>query len=263
MLQELAYAFCFLTLLPINPNSKYQEKTFSRSIKFFTLTGIVFGLINVFCLYLHHFHDSKLLTALLIVSLNLFFSGALHLEGLADCFDAIAASKKTREETLQVLTDSRVGAFGAIAVSLMIVSKIIIISEINFENDWIFYSLIFFIVPFLSRFMMVIVLLFQVDFKACQKDSKSLAVIKKYQKPTLDFFVNLFSLKIPALVFLICFPITFSKLIRIDYFVVPWMILAWFVYTWLKFKLKGHNGDSMGAGLEINEAILFLFFIFI
>jgi cobalamin synthase len=29
------------------------------------------------------------------------------------------------------------------------------------------------------------------------------------------------------------------------------------IYYWLRFKLQGHNGDSLGAGSEIGEALMF------
>ena len=139
MLEELRLALGFLTLLPISPSKLASEEKLARSLKFFTLTGLVFGLVNLFCLYLHQFHESKLLTALFIVLGNIFLSGGLHLDGLMDSFDGIAASKKTRAETLTVLKDSRVGAFGSMAGSILIISKIIFISQINFEADWIYY----------------------------------------------------------------------------------------------------------------------------
>lgn len=263
MLDQIRLAIGFLTLLPVTPDSKFEEKVFARSIKFFTLAGVIFGLINIFCLYLHQFHESKLLTALLIVLGNIFLSGGLHLDGLMDCFDGVAASKKTRKETLTVIKDSRVGAFGSMAGSLLIVSKLVFISQISFESDWIYYSLLFFIVPILSRFMMMVILLFQVSDKEVKAESSSLTIFKKYQKTWLDLISNLLGIKIPVAIYLILFPIPFMKLLEIDYYVIPWMLVAWIVYFWLKYKLKGHNGDSMGAGLELNEALLFLFFIFI
>jgi len=263
MFNEFRLAIGFLTLLPVTPTRKFKEEEFARCIKFFTLIGVIFGLLNVFCLYLHQFHESKLLTALFIVLGNIFLSGGLHLDGLMDSFDGIAASKKTRPETLKVLKDSRVGAFGSMAGSLLIISKIIFISQINFESDWIFYSLLFFIVPILSRFMMVLALLFQVSNEDVKTDASSLSIFKKHQKTWLDLIINLLGMKIPAAIYIVMFPIPFMSLIKVDYYIIPWMLLAWFVYAWLKFKLKGHNGDTMGAGLEINEVLLFFFFNFI
>lgn len=263
MLNELRLAIGFLTLLPVTPSSKFKEEKFARCIKFFTLIGIIFGLVNVFCLYLHQLHESKLLTALLIILGNTFLSGGLHLDGLMDSFDGVAASKKTRKETLTVMKDSRVGAFGSMAGSLLIVSKLVFISQINFESDWIYYSLLFFITPILSRFMMVLILLFQVNDEDVKTDASSLSIFKKHQRTWLDLISNLLGMKIPIGIYLLLFPIPFMRLIEIDYYVIPWMLSAWIVYYWLKHKLKGHNGDTMGAGIEINEALLFLFFIFI
>lgn len=44
-------------------------------------------------------------------------SGMLHLDGLADSFDALLGSK-TRDERLRIMRDSRIGSFGASGVAL-------------------------------------------------------------------------------------------------------------------------------------------------
>jgi adenosylcobinamide-GDP ribazoletransferase len=259
---EFRLALSFLTLLPVSPSKKVNEDRIGRTIKYFTLVGLVFGLVNLFCLYLHQFHESKLITALLICLSNIFMSGGLHLDGLMDSFDGIAASKKTREETLAVMKDSRVGAFGAMAGTIIIISKIILISEIQFEKDWIYYGFVFFLLPLVSRLVMVMVILFQVNLDELKKEKSSLLIFKKSQKTWTYFLANLLSLKISAWVFVLAFPIEWSKLIKLDLCLLPCMFLSWFVYLWLKFKLKGHNGDSMGAGLELTELLLFLFIFF-
>ncbi len=48
-------------------------------------------------------------------------SGALHLDGLADCFDAMSASASDR--AIEIARDSRIGAFGAAAVSIALLAK--------------------------------------------------------------------------------------------------------------------------------------------
>jgi adenosylcobinamide-GDP ribazoletransferase len=256
VLTELRLAISFLTLLPVSPNKKVDENQIGRIIKYFTLLGLIFGLANLFCLYLHQFHESKLITALLICLSNIFMSGGLHLDGLMDSFDGIAASKKTREETLIVMKDSRVGAFGAMAGALAIISTIILISEIHYDQDWIYYSFLFFLLPMISRFMMVTVILFQINLDELKKEQSSLMIFKRSQKTWTDFLYNLLSLKISAWIYVMAFPIALKRLIILDFFLIATMIFSWLIYLWLKFKLKGHNGDSMGAGLVLTEILL-------
>ncbi|MCX8999812.1 adenosylcobinamide-GDP ribazoletransferase [Rhizobiaceae bacterium BDR2-2] len=56
-----------------------------------------------------------LVAALLALSLQALVTGALHEDGLADCADGFGGGR-SREEVLDIMKDSRIGTFGAIAL---------------------------------------------------------------------------------------------------------------------------------------------------
>jgi len=60
--------------------------------------------------------------AVLIVLILTVLTGALHLDGLADTADALGAGRD-RTRVLEILRDSRIGSFGAIALVFVIVLK--------------------------------------------------------------------------------------------------------------------------------------------
>ena len=49
-------------------------------------------------------------------------TGAFHEDGLADCFDAFGGAY-TRDDVLRIMHDSRIGAFGAIALVVALALK--------------------------------------------------------------------------------------------------------------------------------------------
>jgi len=63
-----------------------------------------------------------LLAALLIIALGAWVTGGIHLDGLADMADGFGGGA-TRADVLRIMRDSRIGAFGTIALILVIAIK--------------------------------------------------------------------------------------------------------------------------------------------
>jgi adenosylcobinamide-GDP ribazoletransferase len=233
------------------------------SIKYFSLVGLIFGLFNLAYLYLiSYLNDQGLdlfsqpsLIALGLVLIRLFLSGGLHLDGLMDCFDGIACGKQTREEILTVMKDSRVGAFGSMAGTVALLVQFVALANIDYRENFQIVTFLLFVMPALSRLIMVLVIDFQVD---SFDDKSSLAMFKKQGNKWLNIILNIIWVKVAAWIFIILASLAWDKLIFCDLIIIPWIIISWITYAWLKSKLKGHNGDSMGAGLEISDCLLFV-----
>ena len=120
----------FFTRIPINKELDIKREDFSKGIIYFPLVGLLVGCVNG----LVYFMTSKVLggwiplIALLIS--NIFVTGALHLDGLADTCDGLFSARK-KEKMLEIMRDSRIGTNGAIAlfVSLLLKLSLIHISE--------------------------------------------------------------------------------------------------------------------------------------
>lgn len=259
-INSLRAAIAFLTLLPVCSKEKFSEQEFASSIQYFSFVGFIFGVLNLVLIsyFNNYFFNKPLLFALGFILLKVFLSGALHLDGLMDSFDGIAASKKTREETLTVMKDSRVGAFGAMAGALILLAQFTFLAELNYRNNILLIAFLLFLLPIMSRFMLVLIITFQVKQSDVINDNSSLAIFKNNPKTWMIVLLNLLTVKAFAWTFMLVFKIPIEQLIFCDFLIVPWMIITWFIYAWLKFKLKGHNGDSMGAGLELSEAVYLL-----
>jgi adenosylcobinamide-GDP ribazoletransferase len=124
--EELLVAFQFLTRLPI-AHIPYQPESLSRSAKFFPLVGLVVGLgASV----LQHFlvpHLNRALVALLILTFLVLITGGLHEDGLADTVDAFGGGWN-REQVLTILRDSRIGSFGALALVISMLARLLLLS---------------------------------------------------------------------------------------------------------------------------------------
>lgn len=107
-------AFQFLSRIPVPISITYNEAVFRRSVVFYPVVGGVIGLLLAGGGYVLGSIMPSLPAAALLTACYVFLSGGLHLDGLMDTADGIL-SHRPREQMLEIMKDSRVGAMGAIA----------------------------------------------------------------------------------------------------------------------------------------------------
>lgn len=122
MWQELALAFSFLTVLPM-PMVEYQAGLLGRAGRWFPVVGLVIGGLLTAAQWLLSQLFPPLLTAGLVIALWAALTGALHLDGLADCCDGLLAAT-SRERRLEIMRDPRTGAFAVVGLVLFLVVKV-------------------------------------------------------------------------------------------------------------------------------------------
>jgi adenosylcobinamide-GDP ribazoletransferase len=145
-------ALSFLTILPVGQIRLSEEKELARSMAFFPLVGLVIGLLLTTGYYLFSLFLPKSITLWLILGLLALLTRGLHLDGFADTLDGLA-SGGSKERILEVMRDSRIGAFGVISLILLIGGKYLALDQIS--NASVPYSLI--VMAVMGRQSMVLV----------------------------------------------------------------------------------------------------------
>ncbi len=115
-------AFQFLTIIPLPFTVRCEERDLGRSMSFFPTVGLTLGTLAIGLNYLLMPFLPRTVTDLLLLALLAGFTGALHLDGLADVFDGLAA-RGGRERFLEVMKDSRCGPVGAVALAFFLLLK--------------------------------------------------------------------------------------------------------------------------------------------
>ncbi|HEU0173893.1 MAG TPA: adenosylcobinamide-GDP ribazoletransferase [Blastocatellia bacterium] len=125
----------FLTRCPMPRNLEADEKELGRAAMFFPLVGALVGASGA----LLHASLLKLLPpstcALLALVYFSFITNAFHEDGLADAFDGFGGGW-TRERALEIMRDSRVGTFGALALVFLALAKYNFLSSLNPSVVW-------------------------------------------------------------------------------------------------------------------------------
>lgn len=126
-INELLLAFQFMTRIPIS-GLPHETHALARAAKFFPLVGLAIGLMAVAIQRaLAARLQPQVLTLVLVIYLVL-ITGALHEDGLADAADGFGGGW-TKEKILLIMRDSRIGSFGAVAITLSLLSRFILINS--------------------------------------------------------------------------------------------------------------------------------------
>ena len=98
-----------------------EKKYIHRSIQTFPLVGLLLGLIMGGVLYAlaEWTPFSVLATAFILWLLTILLTGGLHLDGWIDASDAFF-SYQDQARRLEIMKDSRTGAFGVISVIVLL-----------------------------------------------------------------------------------------------------------------------------------------------
>lgn len=136
LIADMIAAFRFLTRLPL-PSSAAGKTDLARAATFFPLAGLAVGAVAA---PLHGwlvFHLSRWVAALFTVLLLVLLTGGLHEDGLADVADAFGGASD-REQVLHILKDSRIGSFGALALSFSVLARIFLIASLPPQRTFAF-----------------------------------------------------------------------------------------------------------------------------
>jgi adenosylcobinamide-GDP ribazoletransferase len=151
-LEELRLALAFLTILPVGPRRAVARESVAESLAWFPLCGFMIGaLLAVADSSLGFISGWPLKSALTVVLLTL-LTGAVHLDGLADTADALGAGRD-RERALEIMRDSAIGSFGAIALFFVLALKTIALAGLVGRHR----SEALYLAPGLARWAMVAV----------------------------------------------------------------------------------------------------------
>ena len=129
-LQAFAVAVRFLTRLPAPARAEFSPERLAASVRYRPLVGT---LVGGFCAGVFWLADIALpgtVALLLALAGGLIITGSLHEDGLADTFDGIGtashggAAEAHRDRMLDVMRDSRLGTFGALALVVALGLKI-------------------------------------------------------------------------------------------------------------------------------------------
>lgn len=237
MIKGLILSLQFFTRIPININIDFNDKNIRWSIFYLPLIGSFIGGLGGIVYYLILPYNNLLGSFLALIT-TIILTGGLHLDGLSDTFDGFF-SNRDKEKTLEIMKDSRIGAFGVLSLILLILFKFILILSIERLP----------IALILSFANSRLVLSYIISYKKSARPD-GLGIMFHKSNPKILMILS----TIVYLVILTAFDIRY---------IIP-LIITFLVGEYISYisykKIDGLTGDVYGTIIEIGETISLLGF---
>ncbi len=124
----LRLALGFLTTVPVGVEAT-RPGDLGRAAGWFPVVGVLLGVVLSAAHWLLQRVFPPALAGGLVVALWAALTGGLHLDGLADCGDGLLAAA-TPERRLEIMRDSRMGAFGGLLLALFLILKVLAVGAL-------------------------------------------------------------------------------------------------------------------------------------
>lgn len=235
-MKRFMLALRFLTIFPFGKDHDVTDDDLAASSYYYPVVGAILGLILYWTWTFAKATWPVFLASALTVTLWAVLTAGLHLDGLMDTFDGLGV-RGDRERRLEVMRDSRVGAFGAQAAIFAIFLKIAAVSALGAKPAM---ATALILAPSVGRTAMVALM----GTGNYARSGAGLA--RSFVAGTGKSHVVLTLLLLLILGFAamgtILLPILLSQFL-------VFLILRWFFET----NFGGITGDLLGAACEIQE----------
>lgn len=233
-------ALQFLTVLPTPAlPSPVSARELGLSLLWYPVVGLLIGALLVISGSLLSLPVS--VQAVLVVLVWAVVTGALHLDGLADCADALLGGLGDRERTLSLLKDPLCGSMAVVALVLALLSKWLLV-EALLEVGHVHWLLI---VPALARFAL---LPFFATTPYVRSGGLGAALAAHYPRTAANRLVMAAGL----------FALLFAG-VWVTFVVSIGMAITFFAVRRLAMtRLGGFTGDVAGALVELMELAVML-----
>ena len=119
----LLAAVQYFTRLPVPGWVGHSQQQLDDAARYFPLVGTLVGALGAAVYLCASWFWPSTVAVLLSVAATAWITGAFHEDGLADSIDGLGGAF-TRERALEIMRDSRIGTFGALALILVIALKL-------------------------------------------------------------------------------------------------------------------------------------------
>ena len=238
------YALQLLTIITVKVKGNADDGKLGRSTAFFPLVGAVQGIILVGAnLLFLKFLPQDIASALILVVLIL-TNGGFHLDGFADTIDGLAGGN-TKEERLEIMKDSRIGAIGVVAIVLLLLLKFLAINNLNSPFSTLHSHYLLFLLPIMGRWSMV-PMAYWADYA---RPAGGLGKAFTEHTGLREFLVSTIFALSASVILLSWKGLVYAGII----FIAVYLLTVFF-----KRKLGGVTGDVFGFQSEISEVIFLL-----
>ncbi|CNG26756.1 adenosylcobinamide-GDP ribazoletransferase [Yersinia enterocolitica] len=234
----------FMTRIPV-PERWTQGlalDNYERGIIGFPFIGLIVGVIGGVVFTLLAPWCGVPLAALGYVLALALVTGAFHLDGLADTCDGVFSARK-REQMLEIMRDSRLGTNGGLALIFIVVAKVLVVSELALRDAPM---LLMLTAASVAGRTVIVLLMYRQRYAREGNGLGNIYIGKVTGKQTLVTLAGgaILTLLLGQSAALLALVIS--------------MVVVALLAIYLRRRLGGQTGDTLGAAAEVGELIFLL-----
>ncbi len=234
-------AIMFLTRLRVPPIRSFHDGLLADSVRYFPAVGALIGVMSGLSFWAFHHLWSSPVAACLTVILSTITTGAFHEDGLADAVDAFGGGFSS-ERVLEIMKDSRIGTYGALALILSVLLRIAILASLS-PNQ----ALVMLITAHVGSRCGAILVMWLYEYARADASSKSKPVVQDVHGLNVVFGLL-------SSVVLIGW-LSPSLALRTGVLVA---VIAIATGSYYRKRLGGYTGDCLGMTQQITELAILL-----
>lgn len=244
-------ALMFYTRIPCPKNIVTLPDDLNAATRYYPLVGIIVGALSFLVFWGADFLFGTLIAVVLALAAGVLITGAFHEDGFTDVFDGFGGGWN-KEKILEIMKDSRIGAFGTIAVLLLMLLKMVslwsISTVLSIDN------------------MLMIFLVFITYHSLARLTSGNIVFLSKYARADATSKVKPIEKGATTTEIIIAYVVGLLPLgifayyeINVLWVVVPLAFLVFFAKRYFEKHIGGYTGDCLGFTEQVAELIILLY----
>ena len=256
----------FMTRLRVPVTIVHEPVYLQQAPRYFPVIGWIVGALSALAFLVFSRYVSTDAGILASMITSLLVTGAFHEDGFADVCDGMGGGW-TREKILQIMKDSRIGAFGAIGLIAILASKFVLLKELspftpslvhpvssppyNYAYNYRYFILALLVAHSVSRLMPVLVM--QVANYATDPDQSKSKDITSRRLSTGGLTVTILLALAPYAFLPWPFWLT----------ILPALYATFELNRYFRRWIGGYTGDCLGAIQQVTELVIYLGFVIV
>jgi adenosylcobinamide-GDP ribazoletransferase len=253
-MQALILMIQFMTRYPIPISIEFTAARFVEGMKWMPLVGLLAALPAAGCFVVADSLLGREIGAIVAVIALIVITGGLHLDGIADTADGLFCYR-SRERMLEIMRDSTLGTNGVVAIVLTVLLKYLLLHNIPAGGA----TLAVLATPVLGRMALV----WHSAVGRYAREERGIGDYVNQTGPTQAAAATCVSLALVAAMLFIQGLAPGLVALVVVLLHVPALVLAVLFALYLKPRLGGITGDTIGATVELAEIVTLLVFLLV
>lgn len=238
-------ALQFFTRIPIPRWVGFEADWLQHASRYFPAVGWVVALVTAGTYVLSAWLWPQAVAVMLSTCAGIYLTGAFHEDGFADVCDGFGGGS-TAQRVLEIMKDSRVGAYGAIGIALLLGLKCVTLASLPSASVVIALLLAH---P-VSR-LAAVSLIWCMAYARAEGKAKPLA----QQMSGAEFLIAAATVALPALLLVLLSGMRWGVMLAGT--LAALAATLWLARKFL-FRIQGFTGDCLGAVQQVSEVAFYL-----